>query len=473
MSKRKLESLSTNNPKIIKFFNEHTSLDFDETILTFINIIEKLEDSVQNNPSNHSIQNILSEIKSIKTDMSKYQTETSHNFSQQFLDFKKQYINDLRLNLTSNVSDKIEPLIKEQIQFLFQKTESLIPQQNSDLQNKFQESLKIINKDTEKFIKSNITESSLQTFISQIDQKLTSSLFNTQQQITQNMSNQEQRLDQKITDIQEKTNSQNTTSLSLNTQVGDLLKKLENSSAKGKMSENILVNILHSLYPSGQIDHVGQTKETGDIILSRKDKPKILIENKDWGKNVVQEEVKKFIHDIETQNCSGLFLSQNYGIANKENFEINLHDGNVLIYVHEANNDPDKIKIAIDIIDHFKSKLSDFKIDDEIESISKENLHTINQEYQAFIHNKLSITKLAKDFNQKLIKQLDELKITTLEEFLSTRYASATSKYVCEYCGFVAKNAAAKSAHLRGCVTKKNKLTKNKNEDSEIIEVNT
>ena len=60
-----------------------------------------------------------------------------------------------------------------------------------------------------------------------------------------------------------------------------------------KLSENILVNILHSLYPASQIDHVGQTKETGDVILSRKDKPKILIENKDWGKNVVQEEVKK------------------------------------------------------------------------------------------------------------------------------------------------------------------------------------
>jgi hypothetical protein len=38
MSKRKLESLSTNNPKIIKFFNDHESLDFDETILSFINI---------------------------------------------------------------------------------------------------------------------------------------------------------------------------------------------------------------------------------------------------------------------------------------------------------------------------------------------------------------------------------------------------------------------------------------------------
>lgn len=455
MSKRKFESLSTQNPKILKFFNEHDSLDFDETILSFINIIEKLEDNVQNNPSNHSLQNILSEIKSIKSDISNHQKDSSLSFSQQFSDFKREYINDLRLNLTSNVSDKIEPLIKEQLQILFQKTESLIPKQNLELQHKFQDSLKVINIDTEKFLKSSITESSLQSFISQIDQKLTSSLFNAQQQISQNISNQEQRLDQKISDISEKTNSQNSLSQSLNSQVGDLLKKLENSSAKGKMSENILVNILHSLYPAGQIDHVGQTKETGDIILSRKDKPKILIENKDWGKNVVQEEVKKFLHDIETQNCCGVFLSQNFGIANKENFEINIHDGNVLIYVHEANNEPEKIKLAIDIIDHFKSRLNDFKKDTNVDSIPKDVLDSINTEYQAFIASKLSLIKLIKDFNQKILKQLDDTKIPSLEQYLSTRYATSTSKYVCEYCGFVAKNAAAKSAHLRGCMAKK------------------
>ena len=455
MSKRKSDSLSTSNPKILKFFNDHESLDFDETILSFINIIEKLEDNVQNNPSNHSLQNILSEIKSIKSDISNHQKDSSQSFSQQFSDFKREYINDLRLNLTSNVSDKIEPLIKEQLQNLFQKTESLIPKQNLELQSKFQESLKVINLDAEKFLKSSITESSLQSFISQIDQKLTSSLFNAQQQISQNISNQEQRLDQKITDISDKTNSQNSLSQSLNSQVGDLLKKLENSSAKGKMSENILVNILHSLYPTGQIDHVGQTKETGDIILSRKDKPKILIENKDWGKNVVQEEVKKFLHDIETQNCCGVFLSQNYGIANKENFEINIHDGNVLIYVHEANNEPEKIKLAIDIIDHLKSRLNDFKKDTNVDSIPKDVLDSINNEYQAFVASKLSLVKLIKDFNQKILKQLDDTKIPSLEQYLSTRYATSTSKYVCEYCGFVAKNAAAKSAHLRGCNARK------------------
>ena len=466
MSKRKSDFLSTKNPKIIKFFDEHESLDFDETILSFINIIQQLEDNINNNPSNKSLQNILSEIKSIKSDISNHQKDSSQYFSQHFSEFKREYINDLRLNLTSNVSDKIEPLIKEQLQILFQKTESLIPKQNLDLQAKFQESIKSINIDAEKLINSSITESSLQSFISQIDQKLSSSLFNTQQQISQNISNQEQRLDQKITDISDKTNSQNSLSQSLNSQVGDLLKKLENSSAKGKMSENILVNILHSLYPTGQIDHVGQTKETGDIILSRKDKPKILIENKDWGKNVVQEEVKKFLHDIETQNCSGIFLSQNYGIANKENFEINVHDGNVLIYVHETNNDPEKIKLAIDIIDHFKAKLDDFKVDKAVESIPKDILDSINSEYQVFVSSKLSIIKIIKDFNQKILKQLEDIKITSLEEYLSTRYATSTSKFICEFCGFAAKNAAAKSAHLRGCIAKKNSSSSDLNPPS-------
>jgi hypothetical protein len=224
---------------------------------------------------------------------------------------------------------------------LFQRTESLIPKQNSDIEDKFKESIKSINQDAEKLLNSSINESSLNNFINQIELKLATALSNSQNSILQNISQQEQRLDQKISDIQEKTNSQNSSAQSLNTSVTEVLKKLENSSAKGKISENIIVNILHSLYPTAQIDHVGQTKETGDIIISRKDKPKILVENKDWGKNVVQEEVKKFIHDIETQNCSGIFLSQNYGIANKENFEINIHDGNVLIYVHEANNEPE------------------------------------------------------------------------------------------------------------------------------------
>ena len=246
------------------------------------------------------------------------------------------------------------------------------------------------------------------------------------------------------------------TTNALTTSVDSLVGKFQNSSAKGAISENILLSVLHSLYSTAGIDHVGQQKETGDIILTRPDKPKILIENKNWTRNASQDEVKKFIRDVELQKCCGVFLSQNCGIANKENYEINIHDGNVLCYVHEVNNDRDKIKIAIDIVDHFKMKIDDLNadVDTDVDTIPKDRLDAINNELQFLINTKLSLISTTKDYTQKMLKQLEELKIPTLEDYLSSRYASATSKFICEHCGFVAKNKAALAAHKRRCKTK-------------------
>jgi hypothetical protein len=465
MSKKKSDILSTQNLKIIKFFNEHAQLDFEDTIISFIEIMEKLSDSMNNSINNSLITDIIqnlksmnSKIDSIDNNVNRYQIESVSNLSIKLNDFKKEYIEDLRLILTSNVADKIEPLIKEQLSILFEKTVSILPQHNNEIKMSIQQSMEQISNylihDSQKLMQTSITEQSLNKFISEVETKISSTFHNT-------ITSTEQRLDLKISDIGDKTNSQLFSTTSLNTSVSELLKKLENSSAKGKMSENILVNILHTLYPASQIEHVGQTKETGDVIITRKGKPKILIENKDWNKNVVQEEVKKFIHDIETQKCCGVFLSQNYGIANKENYEINIHERNVLVYVHETNNDPEKIKIAIDIIDHIKEQLDELDTDDEVDSISKEKLSYINTEFQTFVSSKLSLIKLVKDFNQKVLRQIEDIKIPSLEEYLSTRFATSSSKYVCEYCHFVAKNAAAKSAHLRGCNVKKTYLDDN------------
>jgi len=466
-----LDVLTTTNPKILDFFSKHKSLDFEETILSFISIINKLEDNINNNISNDNILQILSEIKSVNHNFKTIEssiTKQTLSFLQMLSEFKKQFIDDLRLNLSSNISEKYEPILKEQFNLFFQKTESLIPKQNSEIYNNFQQTIKSINNDTQKFFESKLDESSLYDFLNEVDAKLISAITNNQNFIVQNYSLQEQRLDNKLSDIQTKTNVQSSQYETLNSSVTEVLKKLENSSVKGQISENILFNILHSLYPSSQIDHVGQTKETGDIILSRKNKPKILIENKNWNKNVVQDEVKKFIHDVETQNCCGLFLSQNYGIANKENFEINIHNGNVLIYIHQVNNDPEKIKIAINIIDSLKSRLLDFNTNIEMDSIPKDILDSINLEFNSFAQDKLEIIKLTKRFEKDLLKAFDRITFPTLEKYLSSRYATASSKFVCEYCGFLAKNNAAKSAHLRGCQVKKNTLSSSQNEISVV-----
>mgnify|MGYP003330948073 CR=1 FL=1 len=75
--------------------------------------------------------------------------------------------------------------------------------------------------------------------------------------------------------------------------------------------------------------------------------------------------------------------------------------------------------------------------------------------------DKLEIIKLTKRFEKDLLKAFDRMQFPTLEEYLSSRYATASSKFVCEYCGFIAKNNAAKSAHLRGCQVKKKSSSTN------------
>jgi hypothetical protein len=241
------------------------------------------------------------------------------------------------------------------------------------------------------------------------------------------------------------------------TNVNELLKKMENSSAKGKLSENLLFNVLHSLYPTAQIENVGNIKETGDIIMKRKGKPVILFENKNYDKNVVQDEVRKFLRDVEHQNCSAIMLAQRYGITNKDNFEIELHNNNVLVYLHKVEYDADKIKAAIDIIDYFKETIGEVESSNgELININKETLDEINKEYQNFINNKMIHIKTIKDFQQKLISQVDDIKLPGLEHFLSKLYASSASKEnICDYCGYVAKNVRALTAHHRGCAQKK------------------
>jgi hypothetical protein len=107
--------------------------------------------------------------------------------------------------------------------------------------------------------------------------------------------------------------------------------------------------------------------------------------------------------------------------------------------------------------DLFKLKLDEIVvINGDGYNIDKEVLDEINKEYQLFATQKLIQIKMVKDFSSKMVKNLEELQLPCLEHFLSTKYAFSSSKYVCEFCEYVAKNQSAMSAHKRGC---KGKIT--------------
>ena len=394
------------NSKILSFFEQRPEMDVETTFLKFIDIMETLQETMNKTLTNSNVLEILDNMKTMNAKFERSQELNQFNLSNYMNELKRSMNEEMKTLMSINMMEKVEPVLREKLK----------DQQSA-----------IVNSTLDKI----------------------TTLF-----------------DNKFLNINEISKSNKEILSSQNDKLNNLLNRFENSSNKGKMSENLVLNTLKDMYPNAEIYSVGQTKETCDIMLVRNNKPKILVENKDWRRPVIQEEVKKFMRDIELQKCCGLFLSQNTTITTKDNFEINVHDGNVLVYVHCANNDPEKIKIALDIIDAFFNTL---KLLEE-ESCSEENMNTIskevtdhiNAEYQNFLSKKNKTIKMAKEFIQTLVKQIEEFTIPSLETYLLSKYSLSSSKFVCEYCGFVGKSQQSKSAHMRGCNESKKLNTKKK-----------
>lgn len=276
-------------------------------------------------------------------------------------------------------------------------------------------------------------------------------------------------LENKISVLKESATANREIISTQNDSLNMLLKRFENSSKKGKISENLLSNVLSDAFPLAEIQDVGKTKETGDIIMLRKNKAKILVENKDWTRPIVNAEVQKFIRDVEIQKCHGLFLSQNVGICSKDNYEIDILEGNlVTVYIHNVNYDEEKIRVGVDIIDNISEILKEIDILEINKSteyaISKELTQFINVEYQNYLSHKDKTIRMAKDFVANLIKHEEEFNFSSLEKFLESKCNIQNNKNVCKYCGYIGKKAQSLSAHMRGCTKYKETLKKDTNE---------
>ena len=445
-------TLICKSAKVWAFYHEHPHLDFEKMNIMFTDILVSIMHTT--NPENNTniTSQILNGIANIQSQLTNQQVEYDKQLFLKLTEFKKEYIDDLKMILSSNIADKIAPLIKESNGSILDKTQillsELVPKNNENLSRQINDSIKSVGLfiieeigKRSKLDEEPLSQSSLDEFIKMIDANFSNVIDSTRKMVD---SNKEATFSQ----YSSITSSQN----ALLSEVKDVLKKMENSSSKGKISENIVLNILRGLFPSAEVEYVGSQKESGDIMIHRKDKQKILVENKCYeSKTVGSDQVKKFIHDVDTQNCSGLFLSQEGGIVNKHNFEINIHNRNVLLYVHNVNYDPEIIKIAIDIIDSFKSKLDEITLTEDY-SISNDTLEEINKEYQLFVEQKISQLKMVKDFSQKMIKSIEDVQLPSLEKMLSSRFGYTTSgKFICDKCHFVGKNRLALSVHKRTC----------------------
>ncbi len=174
-------------------------------------------------------------------------------------------------------------------------------------------------------------------------------------------------------------------------------------------------------------------------------------------RNVNADEIRADLKICQQAECNGIVVSQHTGISGKPNYHIDIQNHHVIIYIHCAQYSPDKIQLAVDMIDSIYQKLSEIKISPEYrESIPKETLDDINREYQQFIVQKETFSQLVKDTHRKMTAQLDDLRFPSLDRFLGTRYSSCKKQgYTCDLCGsFNVPTLKGLAAHKRGCQRK-------------------
>ena len=466
------------NKQIWTFYNENKNVNIESANLLLIGFMESIFNNMSNdlnaninsqllsymNESKTQIDNIKTSLNSINENVSKLNTDITSNMMIQFMTLKKEYIEDVRQIVTNNAlstNEKIGSLIDKNNSHLIDKTSLILnesipknqEQINKNMQENFKKLHNLIAEDTAKLAKSINNESSLTDFINKFETKYQTMMQTIQQPLYSFFTASEDRITQNLNVLKE------TSSSSLNTQskmcedLNGFLDKYKNSSSKGKIGENKLTSVLNDIYPSADITITSGLKASGDSIMKRMDKPTILFENKEYNGTMPKDEIAKFIRDIEIQNMNGIFISQFSGITFKQNFQIDINKGNVLVYIQYCDYSTDKIRLAVDIIDHLSVKIQELNIDDENNCISKEILDDINDEYQAFIKQKDTMITYVKDFHKKMTTQIEELQMPVLDKYLEHKYAYVKSRlFVCDLCNsFNAASKQSLSAHKRGC----------------------
>jgi len=125
---------------------------------------------------------------------------------------------------------------------------------------------------------------------------------------------------------------------------------------KPDLQEQSIFGLLNKTFPTMEII------QSGECFIMKRETNHILFENKI--STVTLEEVKEFVGNIIEQRCNGILMSQSSGISSKPDFFIEIHDGCVLVYLHNVEYSQEKIKIAVNIIEHLSSKLSEMDVKD-------------------------------------------------------------------------------------------------------------
>ena len=449
---------------ILAFYKENTSLDFVAMNHIFINILNSLSTNLSENINTTMMSKLFSLVNDIHSNLNVIKSDIIIKFHES----KKEYIEDLKTlfsnsSLTNN--EKINTLIEKNNDALLTKTtllvNDIIPKNQEKNYLQIESCIKnfcsSITKDTTKLLELNAKDdSNIDDIIDNIDTQFSKMITTIQQPIFSFIQSSEERTNTGIQQVKEHLSVNQNNQAKLTTELNDFLNKYKNnSSSKGNVSEAELYYMLQSIMPSDEIIKVSSDTASCDFKVVRMDKskPAILFENKDYSRSVTTDEVKKFERDLQIQKIHGIFISQKSPITFKNQFQIDIINGLIHIYIPNAEYDTNKIKIAIDIVDSLSIKLYAINNTSNEYSISKEDLDEILEEYKFFITQKLQMIDTIRSVTKQLIDKMEDIQLPKLKKlFIKIGNIENDNDFKCTLCNsWSGKNKASLGAHIRNC----------------------
>lgn len=459
-------TITIQDPLIVEFYKENASLDIVVMNHIFIDIMKNLSTHLSANIENTLSTQILHAVKELKGEL----TSVHHNLAQKVYDSKKAYMDEIKLLLSNNeltVQEKINHLLDKGNDTLLTKTTLLLNEIIPHSQDKnylqiekcVQSCIQTITDDTQKLLKMNAGDKTKE-IIDKIELNFNKMVSVIQQPLFHAIQTSEARTQTTIQQMNEQVSSQKLSQETLNGELNVFLNKYKtNSSVKGSVSEFELYSILQSICPSDEIIRCSKEIAYCDFKLNRKNKklPTILFENKDYATSVNTEEIEKFERDLNIRKCHGMFISQNSPITYKENFQIDIVNNLIHLYIPHANYDREKIKMGIQIIDSLSEKLNMINKEQEVFTFSKDELENIKEEYRLFANKKCEIMDTIKTLTKQLLEKMEEIEFPSIKKIANSNADVKNTSIVCTICNnFTGKNKASLSAHVKACGKQKN-----------------
>lgn len=406
------------------------------------------------------VNTIKDDLRDVKDSVTKISTDMISIMTMKLNDTKESYISELKELIhknDNNVSQSITPVLQEHTRTLIDRTSTLLHEILPNNEKFIDTQLKLLQQSIKLDIiqylsdsKQNTIDNKFNDFATQLDIKF-SNLVN------KCVNTSEERISQKISLLSDTSMKIFASQDKLSSSVTDIADKFKNSSYKGNFSENILFNVLTSIYPIAEIvDTSKDGSKCGDLLLKRSDKSTIMFENKIYNCNVPQDEVKKFQRDVQLHDNNAIFLSQSSGITGKPNFFIEINNkNNILLYIHKVGYSSDLIKLGVDVIDTISEFIHKKESTEETINIDYSLLEIINREVAVFVTKKKDIIDLVKEQQKTLLHKLDDMSISSTLMTLLNQYFGSTShrnEHECTICHkFFGRSAASLSAHRRHC----------------------